>query len=200
VKIGRYDVPTPLLVGGVAGVGILVLGQRLTGQAPSEPVATPGDQPVPSAAGGTADLWAASDVGQFPSFVPSGGAPSVPPDSYGWWDGSAPPPSSGPINVPTPPPTTPGPVAQWWPAKLGPPPAAATGYVDVRGSVYLYRVSGSTATRDAGAPRTFSSYVSGPINARYLGVTKRLLKVLTGSARGQYVEFGASTVRFVRKP
>lgn len=174
MKVGKYNAPTPLVIGGVAGVGILILGQRLRGG--GTPAAVPAAA-VPSDGGGTgtSDLWGSSEVGQFPSFVPAvPDAGTSPGGGYGWWDPSAPPAPPPPINgvppVPDPVttpispgaqpvplpilPPTPGPGAapvpaarSWAPAAMGAPPASATGAIVVRGATYrFYSVVGGKIT------------------------------------------------------
>lgn len=129
MNIGGREYPTPLVVGGVVGVGVLVLGQRLLNRGtPAVPAA---DSQL--AAGAAPVDGLAGNLGQFPAG--SGGVPAFPPSNgnYDWWDpGSVPPggvinppPDPGPpppIGPPGPPPPHPVPVP------VGQPPAAAAHY------------------------------------------------------------------------
>ena len=177
VKIAGRDVPTPLLIGGVAGVGILVLGQRLTGEAPAAPAAATdgGAGAVPSTSAGVGDLWGDSEVGQFPSFPAAGGGASAAPapGGYGWWDDEAPPPAAGPINAPsapTQPPETPiSPVAPPPPSSPVSTPPATSGtpylYASVRaGSYTLYRINWGRAV-DTGTKLTTGGF-NAPVHLR----------------------------------
>ena len=153
MKVGRWDVPTPLVVGGVAGVGILVLGQRLTGQATPPPTAPGADVATPGAGGGTgtSDLWGDAEVGQFPSFVPSvPSAGSSPGGDFGWWDSEAPPAAPPLINGTNPAPIADSPLSPVAPPAptspaVAPPttgPTSAYLYASVRAGTYkLYRIN-----------------------------------------------------------
>lgn len=170
VKVGKYNVPTPLLIGGVAGVGILVLGQRLTGQAgPSEPIPDPAAGTPPTSGGGAAgDLWG-DEVGQFPSFPAAGGTPPSAGAGYEWWDDEAPP-AAAPINVvvPTVPvtqtPVSPAPAPT--PVPVAPAPTTATvarpsGAKPSSGVAGYARVSGVPMYKMWGSWSTYPNPVSG---------------------------------------
>lgn len=189
-----------LAAGGGAFVAAkLAGGASSPGAGPTAPgAATPaGDQ----LAGGAGDLWAGygDQTAQFGAGGSIGFLPQVtiPGDtSLGDLLGGPP--------VTTPPPSTPPPTpagAAWYPSWLGSPPAGTAGYVSVKGTVWVYTVSGGRiASRQAYSNATFSAFVGPVANYSWPGHgTYRLVKVLSGSYRGKYLPLPAAGIAYTPK-
>jgi hypothetical protein len=162
VTIAGRDYPTPLLVGGVAGVAVLVLGERLLGRGRDT------GEPAAPATSTTPDLGS-TDVGQFPAVGQQGDQ-----SGYDWWDdGSDGSPSFPPAPGPAP---APGPIPRPAPAPAPAPaptttsvPAGAIAKVTFPAGTYKTAiVSGSTFLRYGADMRTvgFGTYSGRPVILR----------------------------------
>lgn len=180
VKIAGREYPTPLVVGGVVGVVVLVAGQRLLGGGTPEEAA--GDPAQKVGGAGAVVPLDGTDVGQFP-------APGVG-SSYDWWDDETggvpayPPASGGGTTDTTVPPPTSTPTATTDPVviRLGPRPSGAAGYSDAVGAT-LYSVSGGTA-HESGTGNVHAWMGA----ARQYKPNANLRQILSGGNKGRYLK------------
>lgn len=84
-----------------------------------------------------------------------------------------------PASSPTTPPAT---GSQWWPARLGPPPANAVGYVSVNGRVAFFNGSGTTRSY---ATANFSAYVAARRTITFAGQRVNVYPIVSGSHAGR---------------